>query len=73
MHPTMERLFMFAVLTEQITDWTWPDNDYVSSTFGEPISKYDTSICVGHGGSDVFPFGMLDTDTDGFKVGKKTV
>lgn len=55
---------MFSVLTGQITDWIWPDND--SSSLN--ISNYDSSTCVGHGGSDVFPFGMLDTDSDGFQV-----
>ncbi|CAN0178829.1 unnamed protein product [Ectocarpus sp. 13 AM-2016] len=26
-HPTMERLWMYIVLTGQITDWSWPDED----------------------------------------------
>eukprot|EP00752_Nemacystus_decipiens_P002258 g2139.t1 len=65
MHPTMERLFMFSVLTGQISDWTWPNNDATSTS--ERLSNYGDT-CVGHGGSDVFPFGLLDTDIDGFEV-----
>lgn len=65
MHPTMERLFMFTVLTGQITDMTWPNNDATSTS--EKLSNYGDT-CVGHGGSDVFPFGILDTDVDGFEV-----
>lgn len=60
MHPTVERLFMFSVLTGQITDWTWPNNDESSNIYGD--------ACVGHGGSDVFPFGLLEPETDGFEV-----
>ena len=56
---------MFSVLTDQITDWTWPNNDATSTS--ERISNYGDT-CVGHGGSDVFPFGILDTDIDGFDV-----
>lgn len=56
---------MFSVLTGQITDWTWPNNDAMSTS--ERISNYGDT-CVGHGGSDVFPFGLLDTDIDGFEV-----
>ncbi|CAM9655020.1 unnamed protein product [Pylaiella littoralis] len=65
MHPTMERLFMFSVLTGQITDMSWPDND--SSSSSAPLNNYGDD-CVGHGGSDVFPFGLLETDIDGFEV-----
>lgn len=65
MHPTMERLFMFSVLTGQITDVSWPDSDSTSSS--EVVSRYGDT-CNGHSGSDVFPFGLLDTDTDGFEV-----
>lgn len=65
MHPTMERLWMYSVMTGQMTDMTWPDSSETSE-YGD-ISNYADS-CLGHGGSDVFPFGILDTDTDGFTV-----
>lgn len=72
MHPTMERAWMFTVLTGQITDYTWPDTDisYTASdgtTVSESLSLYSES-CVGHRGSDVFPFGLLENDEDGFEV-----
>lgn len=71
-HPTMERLWMYAVLTGQIKDYTWPDTDVTvtkpdGSTVSESISLYGET-CVGHRGSDVFPFGLLDADTDGFQA-----
>lgn len=65
MHPTMERLFMYSLLTGRMTDLTWPDTDDESASGA--ISDYGDT-CVGHAGSDVFPFGMLDTDIDGFEV-----
>jgi len=65
MHPTMERLFMFSMLTGQTHDLTWPDSD--DSSTNTMISRYGLE-CNGHGGSDVFPYGLLDTDTDGFEV-----
>ena len=65
MHPTMERLFMFARLTGRMTDMTWPDMDDTESTV--MVSRYG-STCNGHGGSDVFPFGLLETDIDGWSV-----
>lgn len=68
MHPTMERLFMFSVLTGHTTDMTWPDSG--DSATDIMVSRYGDT-CNGHGGSDVFPFGLLDTDTDGWSVRKK--
>lgn len=65
MHPTMERLWMYSVMTGQVTDMTWPDSTETSD-YGD-ISSFEDS-CVGHGGSDVFPFGILDSDIDGFEV-----
>ncbi|CAM9421765.1 unnamed protein product [Ectocarpus sp. 6 AP-2014] len=65
MHPTMERLFMFARLTGNTNDLDWPDAD--SSSSNEMISRYGDD-CVGHGGSDVFPFDLLDSDHDGFEI-----
>ncbi|CAM9856817.1 unnamed protein product [Pylaiella littoralis] len=72
MHPTMERLWMYSVLTGHITDFTWPDEDisYTNTdgtTVSESISFYGDT-CSGHRGSDVFPFGLLDTDIDGFTI-----
>ena len=68
MHPTMERLFMFSVLTGNTNDMTWPDMD--DSSTNVMVSRYGTT-CNGHGGSDVFPFGLLDTDTDGWSVSSR--
>lgn len=71
-HPTMERLWMYTVLTGQMKDYTWPDSDITvtkpdGSTVSESLSLYGET-CAGHRGSDVFPFGLLDSDTDGFQV-----
>ncbi|CAN0387437.1 unnamed protein product [Pylaiella littoralis] len=71
-HPTMERLWMFSILTGHITDFTWPDDnlsytDKDGSTVSETLSLYGED-CTGHRGSDIFPFGLLDTDIDGFTV-----
>ncbi|CAN0275670.1 unnamed protein product, partial [Hapterophycus canaliculatus] len=71
-HPTMERLWMYGVLTGHITDFTWPDTDVTytdkdGSTVSETLSLYGED-CTGHAGSDVFPFGLLDTDIDGFTI-----
>lgn len=68
----MERLWMYAVLTGQISDYSWPDGDITyttpdGTTVSESISLYGDT-CVGHRGSDVFPFGLLDDDDDGFEV-----
>ncbi len=56
---------MFSMLTGQTHDLTWPDSD--DSSTNTMISRYGLE-CNGHGGSDVFPYGLLDTDTDGFEV-----
>lgn len=71
-HPTMERVWMFTVLTGQITDFTWVDSSFTyedsnGSTVLEDISLYGDS-CTGHGGSDVFPYGMLEGETDDFTI-----
>ncbi len=63
---------MYAVLTGQISDYSWPDGDITyttpdGTTVSESISLYGDT-CVGHRGSDVFPFGLLDDDDDGFEV-----
>lgn len=73
-HGTIERMWMFTLLTGQITDFSWPDADVISyiTPDGVPvrekvISRYGQE-CVGHRGSDVFPYGLLANDTDGFEV-----
>eukprot|EP00903_Cladosiphon_okamuranus_P016180 g14931.t1 len=71
-HPTMERLWMYSVLTGHVTDFTWPDEnlsytDEDGDTVTETVSLYGED-CTGHRGSDVFPFGLLDADEDGFEV-----
>ena len=68
----MERLWMFGVMTGHITDFTWPDEDVIytddnGDSVKESISLYGED-CTGHRGSDVFPFGLLDTDEDGFTI-----
>ncbi|CAM9814374.1 unnamed protein product [Ectocarpus fasciculatus] len=65
MHPTMERLFMFARLTGNTYDMDWPDYD--SASPDETISRYGDD-CIGHGGSDEFPFDLLAADHDGFEI-----
>lgn len=60
---------MFKRLTGTMTDLTWPDEDtYVldpesGTTSLEVLSLYDDD-CVGHRGSDVFPFGLAIDDGD---------
>ncbi|CAM9789553.1 unnamed protein product, partial [Scytosiphon promiscuus] len=65
MHPTMERMFMFSTLTGKTSDMSWPDDSEDPSI--KWLSKYGDE-CTGHRGFDVFPFGFLDTDIDGFEV-----
>ena len=71
MHGTMERLWQFAVLTGQVTDFTWPDEDMnVTLPDGTIDTQYVSSyeVCIGHRGSDVFPYGLLSSDVDTFEV-----
>lgn len=63
---------MYTVLTDQITDYTWPDSDvtYTASdgtVYTESISKYSEE-CQGHRGGDVFPFDLLAKDVNDFTV-----
>lgn len=72
MHPTLERLWMFSVLTGSVTDFSWPDEDITfttsdGKTLTKPICAY-TDECEGHRGKDVFPFGLLDSDANDFTV-----
>ena len=71
-HPAMERLWQFAVVTGQVTRFTWPDNDVEiplpdGTTTTEYISAYYDS-CEGHRGKDVFPFGLLELDNNPFDI-----
>lgn len=71
-HPTMERLWMYTMLTGKVEDMTWNDSDVTitasdGTTYTESVSAYSDS-CVGHRGSDVFPFGLLKNDVAEFKV-----
>lgn len=68
----MERVWMYTVLTGKMTDLSWPDNDITymdsdGSMVSESLSLYGDT-CAGHRGSDVFPFGLLAGDTDGFTI-----
>ncbi|CAM9863802.1 unnamed protein product [Pylaiella littoralis] len=65
LHPSLERLLIYSLLTGQTTDLSWPDRGAYSPK--GVLSNYGEA-CDGHGGSDVFPYGLLDTDTDGFEV-----
>lgn len=63
---------MFSVLTGRVTDFFWPESDvtYTASdgtTYSEVTSLYSDK-CTGHRASDVFPFGLLSSDTDDFTV-----
>lgn len=74
MHGTIERMWMFTLLTGQITDFDWPDVDLkrydatsVTIVLDKVLSRYGEQ-CGGHRGSDVFPYGLLADETDGFEV-----
>ena len=71
MHGTMERIFQFGILTEQVTNFDWPDEDTeIVFADGTKYNQYISTVsneCNGHRGSDVFPFGLTD-DIDGFEI-----
>ncbi|CAM9493178.1 unnamed protein product [Ectocarpus sp. 6 AP-2014] len=71
-HPTMERLYQFPVLTGSIDDFFWTDADtnvtFADGTTVSEITSVYSDHCIGHHGSDVFPYYLLDTDTTGFEV-----
>lgn len=65
-------MFEFAVLTETLTDFSWPDSDITytnsdGSTTTEILSSTGAD-CLGHRGSDVFPFGLLERDSTDFEI-----
>ncbi|CAM9131049.1 unnamed protein product, partial [Discosporangium mesarthrocarpum] len=69
LHPTMERLWQYKVLSGTMTDTTWPDSSAVyTDEDGEEyeivVASTDSGTCLGHGGSDKFPFGFGDHITD---------
>ena len=71
-HPTMERLYQFSVLTETLTDLRWADEDVTitlpdGTSYTDSLSIYSPE-CNGHHGSDIYPFGLLATDEDGFEI-----
>ncbi|CAM9760402.1 unnamed protein product [Ectocarpus sp. 12 AP-2014] len=72
MHPTIERLFMFSSLTGQLTNFHWPDSELsYTNTNGDTVVETTSDYgdkCYGHGGSDVFPFGLLDNVDDALKI-----
>ncbi|CAM9954015.1 unnamed protein product, partial [Sphacelaria rigidula] len=76
-HPTMERLFMYSLLTGNVQDMHWADANMVMATqdnevYEELISAYGET-CMGHRGFDVFPFGLLENDTNDFKLNNREV
>ena len=71
MHGTIERLWQFSVITGQLTDFAWPDRDSTvtlpdGTSYTQYLSNYER--CLGHRGSDVFPYGLLTLEEDGFEV-----
>ncbi|CAN0512685.1 unnamed protein product, partial [Laminaria digitata] len=72
MHPTIERLWQYSVLTGQVTEFNWPDNDMnVTLSDGTTYTQYVSSYyeeCKGHHGSHIFPFNILSSDVDAFEV-----
>ena len=65
-------MYQFAVVTETVTEFTWPDKDIeVTLPDGTSYTQYVSSYyeeCNGHHGSHIFPFGLLDSGIDGFEV-----
>lgn len=65
-------MYQFSVLTGQVDDFAWWDEDTEvtlpdGSTYIQSISM-DGTECSGHRASDVFPYGLLASDIDGFEV-----
>lgn len=63
---------MYTVLTGKVTNMDWPDEDTTytdtdGNSYVEEISIYGDD-CLGHRGSDVFPYGLLKNDLNDFKV-----
>lgn len=70
LHPTIERMWQFSVLTDTVTDFTWPDSDVnITNSDGSIVKEIlsassQDDVCSGHAGSDVFPYGLLDNGID---------
>lgn len=68
MHPTMERLWHFKVLSGTMTNTGWPDENTIvtmpDGTSKQEIVSLYSEECMGHRGSDVFPFGLWDGSLD---------
>lgn len=63
---------MFKRLTGTMTDLSWPDQDEVDITPAgterlKPLSLYSDQ-CIGHRGSEVFPFGLLDNSVNDITI-----
>lgn len=63
---------MFKRLTGTMTDLSWPDKDTVETTPTgterlKPLSLYSDQ-CIGHRGSEVFPFGLLDESVNDITI-----
>ena len=59
-------------MTGTLTDFRWWDEDVTitrpdGTTFTDYLSSYYEE-CNGHHGSHIFPYGLLGSDIDGFKV-----
>ena len=68
----MERLYQFSVVTGTLTDFRWADEDVTvtlpdGTSYTNHLSSTDED-CNGHHGSHIFPYGLLGSDIDGFKV-----
>lgn len=59
MHPTIERLWAFKHLLGTVADTTWPDDLTEYTAWDSTKTSVEHNHCAGHGGSDVFPFGLL--------------
>ena len=65
-------MYQFSVMTGTLTDFRWWDEDVTitrpdGTTFTDYLSSYYEE-CDGHHGSHIFPYGLLGSDIDGFKV-----
>ena len=65
-------MYQFSVMTGTLTDFRWWDEDVTitrpdGTTFTDYLSSYYEE-CNGHHGSHIFPYGLLGSDVDGFKV-----
>ncbi|CAM9288362.1 unnamed protein product [Choristocarpus tenellus] len=70
-HPSMERLLMYKLLTGTMTDMTWPEQG--STYLDENGVEQEISIqlqkneCLGHGPLNKFPYGLI-TEQEGIPI-----